>query len=107
MILVILESPYAGDRQRNLLYLRDAIRDSLKRGEAPYASHGLYTNALEDSVPEQRERGLAAGHAFREVVKKCVVYRDLGISSGMEDGMRRSRQLGQEIEYRTLDGWKP
>lgn len=43
MRLVIIESPFAGDVVRNLRYLRACMRDCLRRGEAPYASHALYT----------------------------------------------------------------
>ena len=43
MVRVILESPYAGDIERNVKYARMAVRDSLSRGEAPIASHLLYT----------------------------------------------------------------
>ena len=50
MKLVIIESPYAGDIEKNVAYARDCVRDSLMRGEAPYASHLLYTqpNILDD-----------------------------------------------------------
>ena len=39
---VIVESPYAGDVERNIAYVRAAMRDCLMRGEAPLASHLLY-----------------------------------------------------------------
>lgn len=49
---VILESPYAGDVERNLTYARECVRDSLSRGEAPIASHLLYTQEgiLKDEI---------------------------------------------------------
>ncbi len=43
MKLVILESPYAGHVDANVAYARMAMHDSLLRGEAPIASHLLYT----------------------------------------------------------------
>lgn len=43
MRLVILESPYAGNIEKNVAYARACVRDSLSRGEAPIASHLLYT----------------------------------------------------------------
>ena len=45
MRLMIVESPYAGDMEANTEYARDACAtlDSLMRGEAPIASHLLYT----------------------------------------------------------------
>lgn len=35
MHLVILESPFAGNVKKNILYGRLCVRDSLSRGEAP------------------------------------------------------------------------
>lgn len=67
---VILESPYAGDTaedvERNLTYAREALRDSLLRGEAPIASHLLYTQkgVLDDRIREERGLGIAAGVAW-------------------------------------------
>lgn len=46
MILVLLESPYAGYVERNLAYARACARDCLLRGEAPFASHLLYAANL-------------------------------------------------------------
>ena len=50
---VIIESPFAGDVDRNLRYARAAMRDCLLRGESPYASHLLYTQpgVLNDDIP--------------------------------------------------------
>lgn len=106
MIRVIIESPYAGDVEKNLRYLRACMRDCLQRGETPYASHGLYTQAgvLRDEVSEEREWGIQAGFAWREVSEKTVVYTDLGMSRGMEYGIAHASELGHQIEYRTLGG---
>ncbi len=108
MRLVIIESPYAGelpgDIERNLRYLRACMADCLKRGEAPFASHGLYTQpgVLDDSDPEQREQGIRAGFAWREVAHATVVYTDFGISKGMRYGINHAELRGKPIEYRAL-----
>jgi hypothetical protein len=64
---VILESPYAGDIERNVAYARAAMRDSLLRGEAPIASHLLYTQpgVLDDQVSDERRLGIEAGLVWR------------------------------------------
>lgn len=102
-ILVVLESPYAGDVEANLAYARAAIADSLARGEAPIASHLLYTQPgiLDDADPSERVKGIAAGHAWIGVAAKLVVYTDLGISAGMEAGIAAARSWAQQvpIEY--------
>jgi hypothetical protein len=104
---VILESPYAGDVERNVAYARAALRDSLRRGEAPIASHLLYTQpgVLDDSVPEERRLGIDAGLEWGEVAEATVVYEDLGISPGMEQGIARAEREGRPIERRTIGGW--
>ncbi|MBF4459498.1 hypothetical protein ITJ67_12165 [Pseudoclavibacter sp. VKM Ac-2867] len=105
-MLVVLESPYAGDVEANLIYARACVADSLARGEAPIASHLLYTQpgVLDDSDPAERALGIAAGQAWIGVASKLVVYTDLGISSGMEAGIAAARSWAHEvlIEYRTL-----
>lgn len=60
---VIIESPYAGDVELNAQYARECLRDSLTRGEAPIASHLLYTQpgVLDDAVPRERALGIEAG----------------------------------------------
>lgn len=104
---VILESPYAGDIERTVRYARAAMADCLARGEAPFASHLLYTQpgVLDDAVPEEREKGIAAGLAWRNAADATVVYTDLGISAGMRAGIGDATDRGQPVEYRTLHGW--
>lgn len=108
MILVILESPYAGNVDLNVRYARAAMRDCLMRGEAPFASHLLFTQpgVLDDVVPDERALGISAGLEWGSIAEKTVVYTDLGISRGMELGIERARAEGRTVEMRTLSGWK-
>src|ERR1019366_4582214 len=78
MRLVIVESPYAGDVAANVTYARACVSDALARGEAPFASHLLYTQAgiLRDEVPAERERGIAAALAWYRAADAAVVYTD-------------------------------
>lgn len=99
---VVVESPYAGDIDRNILYLYQALQDCLQRGEAPFASHAIYPGPLRDEVPEERALGLRAGEAWRAAAEVTVVYADHGISEGMQQGIKAATQLGQEIIYRKL-----
>jgi hypothetical protein len=102
--LVIVESPYQGDRERNLTYLRACLKDCLLRGEAPFASHGLYTQpgVLRDEVIKERALGIEAGFAWRKACGKTAVYVDLGYSTGMELGIANATLLGHVIVYRKL-----
>jgi hypothetical protein len=111
---VILESPYAGNVWQRLLnrrYARACMHDCLKRGEAPFASHLLYTQpgVLRDGVKLERDKGIQAGLAWGEWAHASVVYTDRGITDGMKIGIARAHELGRPIEYRTLrnggKGW--
>lgn len=86
MIRVILESPYAGDVERNISYARKCLRDSLLRGESPIASHLLYTQdgVLDDNTPDERDLGIKAGLEWAAVAEKHVFYVDYGVSRGMQ-----------------------
>lgn len=105
--LVVIESPFAGDVERNLRYLRAALRDCLLRGEAPFASHALYTQpgVLDDGVPAERGLGIEAGLDWGVCAAATVVYRDLRITLGMEYGIARAHSEGRAVEYRSLPAW--
>lgn len=99
---VVIESPLAGDFRQNVRYARFCGLDCIRRGEAPYASHLMLTQFLDDASPEDRKIGMEAGFAWGEVGELVVVYQDLGISSGMQAGMQRALERGLPIEYRNL-----
>jgi hypothetical protein len=104
MKLVILESPYAGDIDANVEYARACVRDSLSRGEAPIASHLLYTQPgiLCDEDPHERQWGIDAGLAWKAVAQGSVVYCDLGVSKGMEYGIAAAKEAGLPVEIRHI-----
>jgi hypothetical protein len=74
--LVIIESPLAGDFERNIRYARWCMFDCLMRGEAPFASHLLYPQCLDDRDPGHRKLGIEAGFAWGELARH-VYYIDL------------------------------
>jgi hypothetical protein len=108
MKLVVIESPLAGDVERNVRYARAAMRDCLARGEAPFASHLLYAQEgiLDDRSPAERARGMDAGFAWGARADLVAVYSDLGISRGMEHGISRAIRAGIPWEDRKIPGWE-
>ena len=104
MQLVIIESPYAGEIDKNTAYARQCMRDCLDRGEAPYASHLLYTQPgiLDDSDPDERTKGIEAGLCWGAKADKTAVYVDRGISKGMLQGIERAIDEDREIVFRSL-----
>lgn len=104
MKLVVIESPFAGEVQSHIAYAKACMNDALRRGEAPYASHLLFTRGgiLDDTIPAERERGMRAGFAWGAHADLVAVYIDRGISSGMRRGAREAFERGSPIEIRSL-----
>lgn len=102
MILVLLESPYAGGVFENVEYARACMVDSLRRGEAPFASHLLYPRVLNDDVLHERALGIQAGLVWGMRADKTVVYLDRGISRGMMQGIHAAMEANRPIELRRL-----
>jgi len=100
--LTIIETPYSGDVKANIAYARVCLLDSLRRGEAPIASHLLHTQVLDDMQPDERSLGIEAGVAWYRVATKCVVYIDRGISGGMKMGIARAGLHDVAVEYRSI-----
>lgn len=109
---VIVESPYAGrgtdvagEIRLNVEYARECIKDCLKRGEAPIASHLLFTQPgiLDDDVPEERRLGVEAGLAWITAATAMVVYIDRGVSEGMRNAIQRATGV-IPVERRSLYG---
>ena len=106
---VIIESPYAGrgdndgkrylDKQDNINYARKCLDDALSRGEAPLASHLLYT---QDEIPEDLALGIEPGLVWGECADQVCVYVDRGITKGMIKGIERAINEGREIVFRSL-----
>lgn len=108
MVRVGISSPLsAATREEveiNKDYARRCMRDSLERGEAPYASHVLFDQPgiLNDLDPNERNLGMAAGLNWITQSHKIVVYLDRGLSAGMQAEIDYCRHRGIPIEERYL-----
>lgn len=114
MKLVMIESPFKEEmieapyekikcrEEESKAYLKACILDSLGRNEAPFASHGFYTQYLDDTKLEEREIGINAGFAWGEKADIRAFYVDYGVSSGMKEGLQKAWHIQQIIDIRTL-----
>jgi hypothetical protein len=106
--LVVVESPFGADDDdtvnANIEYARACLADCFKRGEAPFASHLLYTQpgVLDDRKPRERRKGINAGFAWGRIAGVRAVYIDRGFSRGMVDGLVEAARLEQAIDLRSL-----
>ena len=106
---VIVESPFASagrSRAFNVEYARAAMLDSLRRGEAPMLSHLLYTQVLDDHAPDERRLGIEAGLAWAALAQTTAVYEDLGLSPGVEWGIKDAIERGRGITFRALPDYR-
>lgn len=104
---VIIESPFGtnpdGSRadiptvDRNIEYAQRAMLWCLRKGWAPYGSHLLYPQCLNDATPAERELGITAGFAWGKVAQMVIVFGDYGITPGMLRGIKRAEEDGQSI----------
>jgi len=100
---VIIESPFSGNLEENVLYLLACVRDSVCRGESPYASHLMLPGALNDGDIGERELGIKCGYAWWRAASLIAFYTDLGWSSGMIRAFTRARTHGIKLEERSLE----
>jgi len=108
MQIVMLESPYRGNNyeelEGNIEYARQCMADSLGRGEAPLASHLLYTQEgiLDDKDPVERKAGIEAGLAWGHVAELIIFYTDRGWSTAMMKALDYYKNLGKTIVERSI-----
>lgn len=114
MLLVSIESPFKPSEddvtkydgrysraellRQNLVYARLALLNSLKRGEAPFASHLIYTQVWAES-DELRNQGIKAGIEFQHRIDQVALYVDLGTSNGMK--LARDNALLINVQHST------
>lgn len=99
--IVVVESPFGSRsplvRKANRLYANHLMRGVFEQGKVPIASHVFYTEALDDTVPEERLLGMAAGFHLGDLAQECWIGVDLGVSSGMTEGIIRAQERGQKL----------
>lgn len=99
---VCVESPLAGDVERNTRYAEACMLHALQLGESPFLGHLLYPRVLNDADPVDRQRGIAAHLAWLCAAHAVVAYVDYGVSNGMAKAIRLAGEMLLTVEYRTL-----
>lgn len=91
-------------RLANRIYARQCVRDSLKRGEAPYASHVFFDQPgiLDDADPHERTLGMECGDAWAMCADRHVFYCDRGMSAGMQRRWKQCAAEGRMVERRYI-----
>lgn len=117
MRIVCLESPFKPSKEdiatysgrfsvtellrQNIVYARMALLNALKLGEAPLASHLLYTQVWTER-DDLRDAGIKAGIELHHRADAVVLYVDLGTSAGMKRAADNARLIGVELLTRSI-----
>ena len=97
--LLYVCSPYRGDTKRNKEYARKLTRAALDNGFIPVTVHLYLTEATDDTNPEERVRGMAAGMKILENCKYILFSDRYGISEGMKAEMTFAAVKGKIMLY--------
>lgn len=104
--LVIIESPYRAtphySEEQHRLYLMHCIEFCVRQNEAPFASHLLLPEVLDDDDQFERAFGIRCGFAWGQHADLVAVFSDFGVSPGMTDAIEHWNKLGKRIEWRKL-----
>lgn len=92
----LILSPYAGDTTRNVAYAQAAMIDSIRRGEAPFLSHLLYTQVLDDTVGVERCLGFELEWSWAQMTEHVASYEDYGASPGMHQTAARLQNYSNQ-----------
>ena len=115
MSVVMIESPYSGNIDRNIRYLALCGFDSgILHDECSYASHGLMTqhprskNLFISDYDKKwdvftREQAIEMSQRIRKRCDKTVFYVDLGWSSGMKAAKEYCIKNNLPYEERNLN----
>ena len=104
MKIVYIAHPIYGDIKGNLEKIRLIVREiNLNDPDiVPFAPYWLDCHALNDDVPEERERGIRNDEAFfmRRVIDELWLYGDR-VSTGMRHEIAKALNCG--IHVRAVD----
>lgn len=95
---VYICSPLHGDMDGNIYKAIQYCRAAAKMGVIPLAPHTIFTQYLDDDIPEQREEGLRMGRAL---LKRCDEIWICGnvVSQGMRAEIQLAKELGIPFRY--------
>lgn len=96
MKLIYIASPLRGDYEKNIRNAAAYCEKACAVGVLAFAPHLYFTQFYNDTVPEQREKGLEMGLAMLE---KCEELWVMGthISEGMRGEIARAREFGMPV----------
>lgn len=91
---------YSGDTKKNIENARKYCRFAVDKHYLPIAPHLLFTQFMDDTIPEERETAIFMNFVL---MSKCVemwVFGDV-ISKGIQSEINRAKRKNMKIRYFT------
>lgn len=100
--MIYICSPYKDNAfqttAQNVEDVKRYCKGASDEGRIPFAPHLYFTQFLDDSVKEQRQRGIELGLQVMLLCSEVWVFGDY-ISEGMQQEIELANQLGKEVKY--------
>jgi hypothetical protein len=94
--LIYVASPLKGDYEGNMEKAREHCRYVMSKGHIPFAPHLLFTQFLNDEVPEERQAGMQMGLDMLERCDELWVFGET-LSDGMMVEILEAARLGLTV----------
>ena len=88
----------------NLEYARACCRWCVDRGMAPFASHLMYPQFMDDGIHYERHRGIMMGFKWGKVAGQRFFFVDRGFSDGMIQGLEEADRIQQSTKIIKIGG---
>ena len=98
--IVYICSPYSGNVNHNIEMARKYSRFAVDRHYLPIAPHLLFTQFMDDTVPEERETAIFMDFVLMSKCAEMWVFGDT-ISAGMQAEINRAKRKYMKIRYFT------
>jgi hypothetical protein len=97
--MVFICSPYAGDIEHNTIKAKEYCRyAAMIHDEIPFAPHLLFTQFLDEFLPEEREQGISMGLDVLTYCSELWIFGNY-VSKGMERELELARSLNKKIRW--------
>lgn len=106
MRLVIVQTPFDPEIEKNVVYTRSCVMEALSRGEAAIAAHCLYGQAgvLREELDFERALAIGVGREWSKVADRQVYYTDLGWSILMRARLKHAIANNRLFVLRSIGG---
>ena len=98
--IVYICSPYSGNVNHNIEMARKYSRFAVDKHYLPIAPHLLFTQFMNDEIPEERETAIFMNFVLMSKCAEIWVFGDV-ISAGMQAEINRAKHKYMKIRYFT------